>query len=77
MRMNKVFFITISALVLGCGIAQAQRGTPEEQNACSRDASRFCRHQLSEGDDAVQQCLEHNRDRLGRACRRVFQAHGM
>jgi hypothetical protein len=31
---------------------------------------------LSEGDDAVQQCLEHNRDRLGRACRRVFQAHG-
>jgi hypothetical protein len=76
MRMSRVFLIAISALVLGCGMAQAQRGTPEEQNACSRDASRFCRHQLSDSDYAVQQCLEQNRDRLGRACRRVFEAHG-
>ena len=75
--MSKVFFMTISALVLGCGMAQAQRGTPEEQNACSRDASRLCRHQLSDSDYAVQQCLQQNRDRLGRACRRVFEAHGM
>jgi hypothetical protein len=75
--MRKIFFITISALVLGCGTAQAQRGTPEEQNACSRDASRFCRHQLSDSDYAVQQCLQQNRDRLGRTCRRVFEAHGM
>jgi hypothetical protein len=52
-----------------------QLGTPQEQQACSRDASRFCRKQL--GDDAaVQQCLQQNRQRLSSACQKVFQSHG-
>jgi hypothetical protein len=77
--MSRIALIAIFALALGCDMAQAQggRGSPEEQKACSRDASRFCRKQLSEGDDAVQQCLEQHRERLGRACRSVFEAHGM
>jgi hypothetical protein len=32
---------------------------------------------MAEGDNAVQQCLQQNRERLGRACRKVFQEHGM
>jgi hypothetical protein len=32
---------------------------------------------MAEGDNAVQQCLQQHRDRLGRACRKVFQEHGM
>ena len=49
-------------------------GTPQEQNACSRDASRFCREQL--GDDAsVQQCLQQNRTKLSAACKKVFESH--
>ena len=51
-------------------------GTPQEQNACSRDASRFCRKQL--GDDAsVQQCLQQSRTKLSAACKKVFESHGM
>jgi hypothetical protein len=52
------------------------KGTPEEQKACSRDASRLCRKQM--GDDmAVQQCLQQNRDKLSSGCKKVFQSHGM
>jgi hypothetical protein len=32
---------------------------------------------MGEGDYAVQQCLQQHRERLGRACRTVFQNHGM
>jgi hypothetical protein len=62
----------------GLSLAFAQGGhpgTPQEQQACSRDASRFCRKQL--GDDAaVQQCLQQHRQKLSSACLKVFQSHG-
>ncbi|HWX63482.1 hypothetical protein [Bradyrhizobium sp.] len=51
-------------------------GTPQEQRACSRDASRFCRNELG-NDMAVQQCLQQNRASLSRACSKVFASHGM
>ena len=51
-------------------------GTPQEQNACSRDASRFCRKDLG-NDGAVQACLQANRAKLSKSCSKVFQSHGM
>src|SRR5262245_7294981 len=57
-------------------LAQGHTGTPPEQQACSRDAKRFCRHQLGD-DNAVQQCLMQNRSRLSKSCSAVFQSHGM
>jgi hypothetical protein len=57
-------------------LAQGHLGTPQEQQACTRDAQRLCRKQL--GDDmAVQQCLQQHRTRLSKGCQRVFQSHGM
>jgi hypothetical protein len=59
------------------GTALAQHmGTPQEQSACTRDASRFCRKELGD-DGAVQQCLQMERAHLSRACKRVFESHGM
>ncbi|MGY3031215.1 hypothetical protein ACVIIV_000385 [Bradyrhizobium sp. USDA 4354] len=57
-------------------VAQGHKGTQQEQQACSRDASRFCRKDLG-NDGAVQSCLQANRSRLSRACSKVFQSHGM
>jgi hypothetical protein len=78
-QMSRIVLIAMSVLVLGYGTARADtgNGTPQERKACSRDASRFCREQLAGGDNAVQQCLQQNRERLGRACRKAFQDHGM
>jgi hypothetical protein len=59
------------------GFAQAgHAGTPQEQQACSRDASRLCRKHLGD-DGAVQSCLQQNRARLSSSCQKVFQSHGM
>ena len=56
--------------------AQGHKGTPQEQQACTRDAQRFCRQQLGD-DGAVQQCLQQNRTRLSKNCQKVFAGHGM
>jgi hypothetical protein len=56
--------------------AQGHMGTPQEQKACNRDASRFCRKDLG-NDSAVQSCLQANRAKLSSACSKVFQSHGM
>ncbi len=61
---------------LSFALAQSgQQGTPQEQQACTRDASRFCRKELG-NDAAVQQCLRQHRQRLSSACQKVFQSHG-
>jgi len=57
-------------------LAQGHIGTPQEQQACTRDAQRHCRKQLGD-DSAVQQCLQQNRTKLSKNCQKVFQSHGM
>ena len=67
--------LAFALFFIGMSFALAQQGTPQEQQACTRDASRFCRQQL--GDDAaVQQCLRQHRQRLSSACQKVFRSHG-
>jgi hypothetical protein len=70
------FALMVALLYPGLALAQDRPGTPREQEACSRDASRFCRKQLGD-DGAVQQCLQQNRTKLSAACKKVFQSHGM
>jgi hypothetical protein len=76
-RMSKLILV-FAFVCTGMSWALAQgghMGTPQEQKACSRDASRFCRKQMGD-DGAVQYCLQQNRQRLSSACQKVFQSHG-
>ena len=71
------FALPLLMLLAPVSVALAQHaGSPQEQRACSRDASHFCRKDLGD-DSAVQQCLQQNRGRLSAPCRRVFESHGM
>ena len=51
------------------------QGTPEEQAACSPDATRFCSHVFPD-TFRVLACLQSNRNRLRRACLQVLESHG-
>jgi hypothetical protein len=69
--------ITLSSLALSsAAFAQMSRGTPEEQRACSRDAQRFCREVIAQGDLAVLGCFQQNRAKISRACDAVLKGHG-
>ena len=70
--------LAATVLLIGTSslLAQGHMGTAQEQQACARDAQRFCRKQLGD-DNAVQQCLQENRAKLSKSCQKVFQSHGM
>jgi hypothetical protein len=68
--MSRLFLIV--PFVLLASAASAQQG----RDACARDASRFCRPYLQQGDQMVLACLKQNRGRLSRACDRTLTEHG-
>ena len=73
---SSVLALVILLAETSLSLAQGHMGTPQEQQACSRDAQRLCRKQLGD-DGAVQQCLQQNRTRLSKSCQKVFASHGM
>lgn len=76
--MRKFFFaLTLLAVSISSGaIAQQRSGTPDEQKACSRDVSRFCRPLMDQGDFVILACLQQNRPKLTAACSQVLKNHG-
>ena len=77
--MRKFFLaLTLLSVSVSTGaIAQQQRsGTPEEQEACSRDVQRFCRPVIDQGDFTILACLQQNRPKLTTACDQVLKNHG-
>jgi hypothetical protein len=80
MRKLVVWFGLMAALLMLPTMAQAQtvpnRGTPEDQKACSGDARRHCRAVLDQGDMAVLACLQQQQRKLTRKCRAVLRKHG-
>jgi hypothetical protein len=65
------FLLVIPLVVIAAASASAQG-----QDACARDASRFCRAHLNDGDMVVLACLQQNRARLSKACQATLAAHG-
>ena len=67
--MTRFFFVIPFVLMASAASAQGQ-------DACARDASRFCRAHLNEGDQVVLACLKQHRARLSKACQQVLTSHG-
>jgi Cysteine rich repeat len=65
-------FLLAIPFVLLAGCSASAQG----QDACARDASRFCRAHLNDGDMVVLACLQQNRARLSKACQATLAAHG-
>ena len=71
-----VLVLVILLTETSLSFAQGHMGTPQEQQACRRDAQRHCRKQLGD-DGAVQQCLQQHRAKLSASCQKVFASRGM
>lgn len=51
------------------------QGTPEEQAACSSDATRLCSEAIPD-TLRVLACLKVHREKLRKACQKVLEDHG-
>ena len=75
--MRKLLLVlTLSSLSTAAFAQGTSRGTAEEQRACTRDAQRFCRHVIDQGDLAVLSCFQQNRAKISAACDAVLKSHG-
>jgi hypothetical protein len=75
--MHKPFLaLVLLSLSVSTGAVAQERGTPDEQKACSRDVQRYCRPVIDQGDLIVLSCLQQNRPRISKACDKVLKDHG-
>ena len=77
MRVQGIFIVVFTNLVAGCGIlapasADENRGTMEQQMACTPDVWRLCSEHIPDRDRIVA-CLRQNTPQLSGACRAVFE----
>src|ERR1700677_1737020 len=75
-RMRKLFLAVILLAGTASTAVLAHSGTDQEEQACTRDAQRFCRKVIDQGDLTVLVCLKENRAKLSAACRYVLVSHG-
>jgi hypothetical protein len=68
------FLLAIPVVLIITASASAQQRPG--QDACGRDASRFCRAHLNDGDQVVLACLQQNRAKLSKACQATLASHG-
>jgi Cysteine rich repeat len=78
--MRRIFFaLTLLSLSLsGAAFAQQsqQRGSAEEQKACTRDVQKHCRAVIDQGDFTILACLKENRAKISSECDAVLKNHG-
>jgi Cysteine rich repeat len=67
------FLLAIPFVLIAASASAQQR---PGQDACGRDAQRFCRAHLNDGDQVVLACLQQNRARLTKACQATLAQHG-
>ena len=74
-----LFALTLLSLSLSdVALAQQgqQRGSAEEQKACTRDVQKHCRAVIDQGDFTILACLKDNRSKISEACNQVLKNHG-
>ncbi len=71
-----VLLLTGSAALAQSGGGGKASGTADEQNACYRDATRFCADAIPD-QMKVLACLQEHRKRLSKACAKVLENNGV
>jgi Cysteine rich repeat len=64
---------TLMVGISGTFAQDPQRGgTPQQQQACTKDVSRHCRSVMNESDAIIAGCLREHRSKLSKSCLRAL-----
>ena len=76
--LKTILIATLFASASTVALAQApnRSGTPQEQKACAKDVSRYCRAVMNESDLVILSCLQQHRPKISKACDAVLASHG-
>jgi hypothetical protein len=73
---NFLLALTLLSIPLSSQAFAQQRGTAEEQKACTRDVQKFCRPVIDQGDFTILACLKEHRSKISSACDQVLKNNG-
>ena len=76
MTLKKVLLLAFIAGSVASS-AYAQQSRQDQEKACGRDASRFCKAVIDAGDMVILSCLQQNRAKLSAACAKVLKDNGV
>ena len=71
----RVGLIALAVLLPALPAPVVAQGTPEQRTACRPDTQKFCRG-LRPEPLIMLRCLQENREKLTRACRKVLEDNG-
>jgi hypothetical protein len=74
--LKKVLLLALAASSIASA-AYAQQTRAEQERACGRDASRFCKAVSDAGDMVILSCLQQNRAKLSAACQKMLKDNGV
>ncbi len=74
--MKKVLLLAFIASSVASN-AYAQQTRAEQERACGRDVSRFCKAVSDAGDMVILSCLQQNRTKISAACQKVLKDNGV
>ena len=76
MTLKKVLLLAFIAASVASS-AHAQQTRADQEKACGRDASRFCKAVIDAGEMVILSCLQQNRTKLSPACAKVLKDNGV
>jgi hypothetical protein len=74
---KKVLLLSLIASAIATHAIAQDKSRASQEQACGRDASRFCKRVLDQGDMTVLACLQQNRTKLSQACQKVLRDNGV
>jgi len=57
--------------------ANAQQTRADQEKACGRDVTRYCKPVIDAGDMVILSCLQNNRTKISPACQKVLKDNGV
>jgi hypothetical protein len=68
--------LSLFPLLVMATAASAQIAAEKHHSDCARDAARYCRSKMNDGDMVVLECLKLHRAKLNKKCARTLAEHG-
>ena len=57
--------------------ANAQQTRAEQEKACGKDVTRYCKPVIDAGDMVILSCLQNNRAKISPSCQKVLKDNGV
>ena len=76
MPLKKVLLLAFVASSFASA-AFAQNSRADQERACGRDVSRYCKAVMDAGDMVILSCLQNNRSKISAACQKVLKDNGV